>query len=427
MTLAERRWLRLFALCTLYVAQGIPYGFVTVTLAAYLAGFGASTDEVGGLVALATLPWAFKWVWGPLIDRYSRSAMGRRRPWILTAQALMVVGACALIAIPELRDDQTLLGVIVLAINVCASLQDVSVDAMAVDLLPERERGVANGMMYGGSYVGVILGGAMLSTVVGRHGLRSALIVQVLMLAAIMLVPLLLRERSGDRVFSLGRRPLGDDERGGGSTRELLANLWRAFARRSPAVGVLLALAMEIGFMTITTVATVLLMQKLGWSQEEYGQMIGGFPLVFGLAGSVGGGWIADRIGHRRTVAISTILLGITWLAFAASESSWTSRSFVVTIWCAGELAFGILSASLFALFMDLSWPRVAATQFTAFMALLNLSRTIGSKLAGPAQEALGFVGTYVACGVLQIAVVVLLLPIDPHQNRRELGDQPLG
>ena len=74
---------------------------------------------------------------------------------------------------------------------------------------------------------------------------------------------------------------------------------------------------------------------------------------------------------------------------------------------------------------MGVSWPRVAATQFTAYMAMLNLSRTIGSKLAGPLVSELGVAGCYIAVGVLQIAVIGLLIWLDPHQNRRELGESP--
>ena len=65
MNLTDRPLLRLFTLCILYVAQGIPYGFVSVTLAAYLAEQGMSVGEIGTLVAMGTLPWTFKWARGP--------------------------------------------------------------------------------------------------------------------------------------------------------------------------------------------------------------------------------------------------------------------------------------------------------------------------------------------------------------------------
>jgi PAT family beta-lactamase induction signal transducer AmpG len=419
--IAERRILRLVVLCALYVAQGLPYGFVTVTIAAYLAGQGASTEDVGSLIAWTTVPWAFKWLWGPIVDRFARSMMGRRRPWILSAQSGMILTAAAMIALPDLRENFDQLLWLVFAHNVFASLQDVSVDALAVDLLPEGERGAANGLMYGCSYLGLGIGGAGLSTVLGHYGLRTAILVQVLCLTAIMLLPLLLREHAGDALVSLRSRK--KESHGAGSMWEVLKNLFKAFRRRSPLLAAALALTSQIGLGVTGAVSTVLLMQKLGWKQEEYGQMIGGFPMLFGLFGSVAGGFIADRVGHRKMVAISCLFIGATWIVFGLTEAWWSNRSFIVVITCAQDLFFGTLSATLFALFMGVSWPRVAATQFTAYMAMLNLSRTFGSRLAGPLSASLGVTGVYLGVGIFQIAVIGLLIWLDPTQNRRELGE----
>lgn len=416
--IGERKTLRLGVMSALYVAQGIPYGFVTVTLAAYLASGGANEAAIGDLTAFAMLPWAFKWLWAPLVDRFSHSYMGRRRPWIIVAQALLVMSAGILIVSPT--DDLELLKWIMFTCNVFASLQDVSVDALAVDLLPESERGFANGLMYGGSYLGVMFGGAVLSTVLGFYGLQAAIVVMVIALGAIMMLPLLLREHSTDTLWSLRAR-----ERARETTKKpgLLRNLVKAFSRRSPLVAALLALLVLLGSQTITAVLTVLLVGKLGWKQEEFGQMMGGLPLVLGLAGSVGGGWLADRVGHKRMVAIASALLGAIWIVFGLAQSWWDNPDFIYVFVCAMELFLGTLSASLFALLMGVSWPMVAATQFTAYMALLNLGRTIGSKLAGTMRDIFETHGVFLALGATQIIVLLLLLAIDPRQNRRDLGD----
>lgn len=420
--LAERRYLRLAVLCALYVAQGIPYGFVTVTLAAYLAGNGASTDEIGTMLAMSGLPWTFKFVLGPFLDRFSRSKMGKRRPWILVAQVLMILTTLILVSVPDLRADVELLGWIILLNNIFVALQDVSVDALAVDLLPEHERGLANGMMYGSAYVGIWLGGSVLSTVLARDGLETALLVQMLMLAGIMALPLLLRERAGDSFLALRLRAR-DENDPKRSMRQLFADLARAFSRRSPVFGVVWAVSIYIGLMALSTISTVLLMQDLGWTQEEYGQRIGGFvTLICGGVGAASGGWLADRLGHRRVLAAASILIGCSWLAFAFMQDRWPDPDFIVAFMRVEAVFTGILSASFFALAMDMSWPRVAATQFTAFMAFGNLSRTIGSKLAGPMSDWFGTAGAYIAFGIFQIAIVLILIPIDPHQNRRELG-----
>ncbi|HLU67991.1 MAG TPA: MFS transporter, partial [Kofleriaceae bacterium] len=147
-------------------------------------------------------------------------------------------------------------------------------------------------------------------------------------------------------------------------------------------------------------------------------------PVLFGLAGSVAGGFVADRLGRRRSIALASILLGASFVGFAALQPYWESRTVIVAITCAQSLFQGLLSASLFALFIDVSWPKVAATQFTAYMALLNLSTSAGGWVAGTVQGWFGFAGAHVALGVFQAALVLLLIPLDPHQNRRELGEE---
>lgn len=419
LAIGERKLLRLSVMTALYVAQGIPYGFVTVTFAAYLAHHGGSEGDVGDLAAIALLPWSFKWLWAPLVDRFSHSKMGRRRPFIIGAQLMLVASSATLVFIPDPESHLDLIKAVVFTANVFASLQDVSVDALAVDLLPESERGFANGLMYGGSYLGTMFGGAVLSTLLGWYGLQIALAAQAIALGAIMLLPLLLREKPGDKLFSLAARARPP----GAARSNLLKNLFEAFRRRSPLLSAVLAVAILLGSQTLTAILTVLLMKKLGWKQEDYGQMMGGLPLLLGLAGSVVGGWLADRVGHKKMVAIASAGLGLVFLGFGLGAAWWGDDTFIYAYVCGQELFLGTLSAALFALLMGVAWPAVAASQFTAFMALLNLGRSLGGKLAGPLTEQLGTAGAFIGLGSFQIIVILLLLPIDPNQNRRELGE----
>ena len=182
LNLTQNPLLRLITLCILYVAQGIPYGFVTITFASYLAERGETVAAIGAVTALSTLPWTFKWVWGPMIDRFGIPSMGRRRPWILLAQLGMTLTILSMAFVPEPATHLALIGGLVFVHNVFNSLQDVSVDALAVDLLRESERGRANGFMYGSKYIGTFLGGAFLSRMVVDDGLEVAFMIQVVII-----------------------------------------------------------------------------------------------------------------------------------------------------------------------------------------------------------------------------------------------------
>lgn len=409
-SLSGRPHLRLFTLCSLYLAQGIPWGFMAITLPAYLADRGLGTAAVGATMSMTTLPYTFKFIWGPLIDSFTIPSLGRRRPWILLAQLMMALTVIAMIAIPDLTAGLAALSWMILIHNVFNALQDVSVDALAVDILTDKERGRVNGLMYGSKYLGAFIGGAGMATVIEWSGLRAALIVQTAVLLAIMLVPLLVRERPPDATVE---RP---------SVRRVASGLFAAFRLRSTLLGVALAIAIMMGTGILQAASAVLFTQQLGWDAAEYARIVGGPGLWVGLAGSALGGFLADRVGHRRLAAIASIALAGLWLLFAASEPLWTERWFVYLLFLAEPLCQSIMIVSLFALFMDISSPLVAGSQFTAYMALFNLSTTIGLRLAGSLDEALDYSGVYALAGAIQIAATVILPFIDPGETRRKLA-----
>ncbi len=409
MSLAERRWLRLFTLCVLYVAQGIPWGFTAVTLPAYLANRGMDASAVGTALAATVLPYSFKWVWGPIMDAFTIRRFGRRRPWIIFAQLGMAATIGAMLAIPDLAQDLDLLMTMVLVHTVFNSMQDVAVDALAVDLLDESERGRANGLMYGSKYGGGAIGGAGLSAVIAWSGLRSALVLQTVLLLAIMLVPLLVRERAGE---SPRGQPLG----------VVLRSLTRAFALRSTLLCGLLMLGQTIAIGLLTTIANVMFTQQLGWTDTKLAAVIGGPGLLLGLGGSVLGGFLADKIGHRRLAGIAMVVLAVSWLGFAVARPLWHDDTFIYAVLFIEPLCSGVATVSLFALCMDVSWPRIAATQFTAYMSLSNFSTTLGYRLAGPAEHWWTYQGIYVVAAVIHLSFAAILPFIDPHQTRRTLG-----
>ncbi len=188
----------MFTLCALYCAQGIPWGFMAITLPAYLADRKLDATAIGAALAMTTLPYTFKPIWGPIIDAFPSRRFGRRRPWIVFAQGMMALTVGAMIVIPDLTASLTILTWMIFIHTVFNSMQDVAVDALAVDLLPEDERGRANGLMYASKYGGAVIGGAGMSTMIGAFGLRPALAAQTAMLLAIMMLPLLVRERDGE-------------------------------------------------------------------------------------------------------------------------------------------------------------------------------------------------------------------------------------
>jgi PAT family beta-lactamase induction signal transducer AmpG len=421
-TLRERPGWRLVALCGLYFTQGLPYGFMFITLAAVLAGEGRTAADIGGLLATATLPWAFKWIYGPIIDRFGLPSMGRRRPWILLAQCGMVLALLALAFGPDPLDNDGYLAAGLFFMSACSALQDVSVDALAIDLLREEERGRVNGFMYGSSYMGNALGGAGMGTVVANTDLRVGFLVIAVTVSCVMVLPLLLRERRGERLLPWTKgRASPQAPALAKSARTVLFRLMRAFMLRSTMAlaAVTLLLGIPAGF--LTGFSTVLIVNELEWGVEKMATWTG-IATWAGLAGSIGGGFLADRVGPRRMALLAGCGLALSYLVFADARDLWRSDSFIIGMMVYEAMLSGVLFVSIFALCMQVSWPLVAATQFTAYMALLNLSRTLGQGLTAEIGELVTFQGAYGIAAVLQLLPLPLLAIIDPHQARRVLG-----
>lgn len=200
-SLSENQFRRYISLSILYTAQGLPQGFTYVAFPAFLAVNDVSPVAIAQLWAAIALPWTFKFVWGPMVDGIQAPSYGRRRPWILFAQTGMVVTLGALLFVSNLAESIQLVTLMLFIHNLFSSLQDVGVDALAVDVLQPDEVAKANGFMFAAKRAGYILGGAILGIMATKFGIKSAIVIQLPLLVIIMALPLFLKERPGDKLF----------------------------------------------------------------------------------------------------------------------------------------------------------------------------------------------------------------------------------
>ena len=108
MARSDNRTHRTLTLCALYFAQGIPWGFMLITLPSYLAyNFKdiIGDDEIGTLKAIILVPWSFKLIWAPIMDSFTIRSMGRRRPWIIGSELLMALTLLGMIGLGDLSQQ----------------------------------------------------------------------------------------------------------------------------------------------------------------------------------------------------------------------------------------------------------------------------------------------------------------------------------
>ena len=423
-TLIDSYRARVLTLCVMYVAQGIPWGFFTVTFVTYLASEGFSAADLALLLTVGTLPWSLKFLWGPVIDRYQYRPMGRRRPWILIAQSGMAMMLVVMIFIVSPDVEIYVLAIFFCVYNIFTSLQDVSTDALAVDVLKEHEIEKVNSYMFTSHMVGAMIGGAGLGTIISYTGVKGALIIQIPILILIMMVPLFMKERPGEKLFPWSEGTSHTSEfvkEENQNFKEILGKVKIAFSLKSTRIAILVCLVMSLASFIIP-VLPLLFIRELGWTQEEFNATKGGLILMITMVAYLVGGQLGRKFGGKTVIVYSALAGGLVTAIWGMSESLWDNSIYMMSMWSIRTFVMALVSINLFALMMRITWSEVGGTQFTGYMAMMNLSAVLGYQLTDPLASKFGYSTLFLIAGVLQTLVIFAVLYVDPDETRRELG-----
>ncbi|HEV8128917.1 MAG TPA: MFS transporter [Candidatus Eisenbacteria bacterium] len=435
--LATRRG-RLAAFFLLYLTEGIPAGFTGTAVATQMRRQGLDPAAIGAFIGTLYLPWAIKWAFGPFVDVLSIERWGRRRMWILLTQTMMVVTLIAAMPV-GFREHIGLFTTILLIHNVFSATQDVAIDALAVNTLHANERGLANGLMFGGIYLGNAIGGAgvlLLTPVMGFE--KTFLFVASVIALVTLLVPLPMLEAAGTQ------RPPREGTFAVAIVRELtqfVRDAGRAFVGSRPAFLAIFLALLPMGAYALSLALYTNLAVELGLDDRQIG-ILGIISTVLSATFCVLGGWISDRLGRRRTLA--WFILGTTLptfaLAVAMHHFGWilpisptapnrppVPAELVSWFW-ALMIAYAIFQGLMYgvgtAIYMDVTTPAVAATQFTAYMALCNVVYSYSANWQGHAVVRWGYPTTLLLDASFGL-VSLLLLPF--MGGRQGSGDRSTG
>jgi len=200
-SLSENTFLRYFSFAILYVAQGIPEGMTFFGIPAWMAMNGKSASEIGAFVAVVGIPWSFKILIAPLMDRFTFLKMGRRRPWVLVGQFGLICSFIAMAFVPDPLNNLKLLMVAGFFISFFGAFQDIAVDGMAIDIVPIDQQARANGLMWGAKTIGISASLALGNWIIHHYSFEYAVLSLSIAISIIIMFPLLLRERPGEKLL----------------------------------------------------------------------------------------------------------------------------------------------------------------------------------------------------------------------------------
>ncbi|MEE1877244.1 MFS transporter [Altererythrobacter litoralis] len=410
--LSHSRRLRLFTLFILYVGQGLPIGLFWFAIPAWMAANGASAKDVGSVVALTALPWSLKFVNGFFMDRYTFLPMGRRRIWLLGAQTVMIAALCAAILLDPGVGDVAVLGAIGFVVNMATTFQDVAVDGLAVDIMEEDERARGSGMMFGGQSIGIAVATALTGAVIGAYGAPAAYAIVAGLILLLCLYILAFNEREGERKlpWQQGTAHPRNLEMQVGAWWPILKSTLSSLFKMPSVLWAPVLMGRGLLYGGLTGATPLIGSNYLGWNETEISSLTAAAGLVAGILCLTLGGWLGDRYGAKRT-SIGWLIVQLamcTTMYFSVSE--WNNElvfmAFVYA-WISLDL---LLTVSCLPISMRLCDPRVAATQFTIYMAISNFGISIGAFALSRVDSFGGLPSIFLVVGAGMAVALTLLL-----------------
>ncbi len=381
----------------LYFTQGTILSFFTALNALYLLSYGVDMTRIGIMGTIALLPFVIKVFLGMLSDKVNLFKLGNRKPYIVIGLIVQIV---CLLLVPFVNPGKTfwLYVVIAFLLQMGMALYDTCTDGLALDTTPISEKGTIQSFMVGGRAVGVIV----TASLVGLLAENVSWLAVFWVLAALTLPPFLL----------LGKvhEPARPQER---------EFDWKAFSafKQLPVIG--LAIVGFIFFLIIVgtnQIVNPFLQQKFDISLSTAGF----FTTIWGVGvilGSVLGGSLVNKVGNRNAILIS---MGVAFLAIFALAGinrllvAW----FIIALF---GICYGTYQTVYFAISMEYTDPRIAATMFSILMAVTNIGQGVGLGLTGFFSDSFGFQSTFIIMALLNLLALPFLPLIFGKRKKQTL------
>jgi len=387
---------RMLAILLMSFASGLPFNLTGFTLQAWLASEGLNIKTIG-IFSLVGLPYVFKFLWAPLLDRYLPPILGRRRGWILIYQACLAV-SIGIMGFSSPTQAPYALAAIALIVAFLSASQDIVIDAYRVDTIPASERALAAAAAAFGYRSAAMLAGAVLVVIAAHLGWRLAFLAVAIVMAATMLSTLWAPEP-----LTPGRPP-----------QTLADAVWhplRDLLSQKGAWGfLLLVLLYKVGDAFALSLYSAFMIKGVGFSLDELSIAGKVNMTVSTMIGVTLGGWIYMRWGMFRSLLTFGIGQALTnllymWLALAGKKL-WL----LVLATTLDTMVGGMGQAAFVAFLVSLCSSSFSATQYALLSALAVIPRATTGAIAGTVVSAIGWANFFVVTFLTAIPGLILLV-----------------
>lgn len=393
----------------MYFAQGIPQGLLAIAIPAWLVTQDVGPAQIGSYLAVIALPWAFKLVTGPVMDRFEYLPMGRRRPWVLAAQLGLALSLLSLMLVESPAEQIGLLMLLGVLINSFAATQDVAVDGMAIELTPVREQGRLNAFMSFGKSIGWAVTAAVSGVMLVSFGLSVTAIAAASVAGLMLLYMLIVLERDGEKILPFGAGKAASVHRPGGSFGEVFKGINKVLWARASLLVIAIMFFDGLIYGYGHALMPIAAVKLFGFTSSQWSQLVAIMGLV-GAGAALAIGPLIDRLGAKRMLTLTISLVGVHALLLAQTQHLWQDTLYVRVMLSLWVMMLPIVMVSVLALAMAICSSTLSATQFAIYMSVANLGGAAGSKLYGVLSEDVSYVQSYTLLALLVLAMVLVLL-----------------
>lgn len=393
-------------------ASGLPLYTLLNLLPAWLRSEGVNLKAIG-LFALIQLPYTWKFLWAPLMDRFALPGLGRRRGWMLATQlALIAALGCFGVFSPKL--DIWSIAALASVVALFSASQDIVLDAFRREILKETELGLGNTIHVNAYRLASLIPGSLALILADHLPWASVFWITALFMLPGVVMTLLVSE---PKLAAGAPKTL----------REAVVEPFHEFITRSGWRVALTVLAFiflyKLGDSMATALATPFYLD-MGFTKSEIGLVAkhaGLWPAVIG--GLLGGVWMV-RLGINRAlwafgVVQVTSILGFAWLAGRGPFHGVGADQLLMLAAVIGyeALGVGLGTAAFVAYIARTTHPAYTATQFALFTSLAAVPRTVANASTGYLVAAFGWQSFFLLCTALALPGMVLLLKVAPWKG----------
>ncbi|MGF1614171.1 MAG: AmpG family muropeptide MFS transporter [Gammaproteobacteria bacterium] len=395
---------RMLVALSMGFASGLPLLLTGSVLQAWMREEGIDLGTIG-LFALVGLPYTLKFLWAPVLDRYTPSFLGRRRGWLLAAQLGLIV-AIATLGLARPGEGPLQLALTALVLTFFSATQDIVIDAYRREALAEQELGLGAAMYVNGYRFGMLLasGGGLL--LADRFSFPWMYGFMACVMAVGVVITLLAPEP-----------PVAQ-----GSPRtlyEAVVDPFKDYFQRQDAFRILLFILLyKIGD-TMASHMSMPFYLDLGFSMTQIGSVVKLFGFWATVVGGLLGGLLILRLGIYRSLWSFGILQSLSTLGFVLLVYTGNSVPWLAAVIAFENLSSGMGTAAYAALMAHLTNKKFTATQYALLSSLMGIPRVIVASPTGYVASALGWETFFFLCAAIAVPGLLLLTQFRPWLARQ--------